>query len=74
MSRVTQKYQATIPKEVRRKLSIKPGDRVVFFEDTPNRFVVMRQDDFIEEVAKLCRDIGKTVKESREGFGRSLKT
>ena len=29
-SKVTSKYQATIPLAVRRKLSLKPGDAVVF--------------------------------------------
>lgn len=43
MSTVTQKYQATIPKEVRKKLKIKPGDKIVFFEEPHGKFVVMKK-------------------------------
>ena len=73
MSTVTQKYQATIPKDVRRKLGIKPGDKVVFFEEPPGKFVVMKEEEFINEIAELCQDIEKTVEESREGFARTMK-
>ena len=70
---VTQKYQATIPKEVRKKLKIKPGDKMVFFEEPSGKFVVMKEEDFIKEIAGLCEDIEETVKESRKGFARAEK-
>lgn len=74
MSTVTQKYQATIPKEVRKKLKIKPGDKIVFFEEPHGKFVVMKEDDFIREIADLSKDIEETVKESRKGFAHTVKT
>lgn len=37
---VTSKSQITLPKEVRDKLGVKPGDRVAFREDGQGRFVV----------------------------------
>ncbi|MCL4437280.1 MAG: type II toxin-antitoxin system PrlF family antitoxin [Thaumarchaeota archaeon] len=73
MSTVTQKYQATIPKEVRKKLKIKPGDKIVFFEEPRGKFVVMKEDEFIKEIAGLCEDIEETVKESRKGFAHAVK-
>ena len=32
ISKVTSKYQATIPKEIRAKLNIQAGDRIIFNE------------------------------------------
>jgi AbrB family looped-hinge helix DNA binding protein len=68
MSVVTQKFQATIPKEVRKRLKIKPGDKLVFFEDAPGRFLIMKEDDFVNEIANLCKDITETIEESRKGL------
>jgi AbrB family looped-hinge helix DNA binding protein len=41
ISRLTSKYQATIPLPVRRKLKLKPGDTVVF--DIENDTVMLRR-------------------------------
>jgi len=68
MSIVTRKFQTTVPKEVRKRLGIKPGDKLVFVEDTVGRFMVMKEDEFINEIANLCKDIDETVEESRKGF------
>ena len=40
-SKVTQKYQATIPQAVREKLAIEKGDRVIF--DIENEKVVLKK-------------------------------
>ena len=32
-SKITSKAQVTIPKEIRRRLGVKPGDEVLFVED-----------------------------------------
>lgn len=37
---VTSKSQITLPKEVRDKLGVQPGDRVAFREDADGRIVV----------------------------------
>jgi antitoxin PrlF len=37
---ITAKSQITLPKEVREKLGVKPGDRVAFREDAEGRIVV----------------------------------
>lgn len=73
MSTVTQKYQATISKEVRTRLGIKPGDKIVFFEEPLGKFVVMKEEDFIKEMVDLCQDIEETVEESRKGFAHVTK-
>jgi AbrB family looped-hinge helix DNA binding protein len=37
---ITSKSQITLPKEVRAKLGVKPGDRVAFREDSEGRILV----------------------------------
>lgn len=50
-SKVTSKYQATIPREIRRKLELKPGDTVVF-EIENDVVTVRRATAFDVECAK----------------------
>jgi len=68
MSTVTQKFQTTISKDVRKELGINPSDKLVLFEESPGKFLLMREDDFINEIAGICKDICETVNESRKGF------
>ena len=51
LSKVTSKYQATIPLAVRRKLGLKPGDTVLF-EIENDRVTVRRATDFDKAYAK----------------------
>lgn len=44
MSRVTEKGQVTIPKEIREELGIRPGDEVTF-ERTETGYVVRKEVD-----------------------------
>ena len=39
ISRLTQKFQATVPKEIRRLLELKAGDSIVFEVDGPRMLV-----------------------------------
>lgn len=50
-SKVTSKYQATIPLEIRKKLGLKPGDAVVF-EIENDVVTVRRATAFDVEYAK----------------------
>jgi AbrB family looped-hinge helix DNA binding protein len=51
ISRLTSKYQATIPQAVRRKLNLKPGDAVIF-EIENNTVTVRRATALDKEYAK----------------------
>jgi AbrB family looped-hinge helix DNA binding protein len=51
VSRLTSKYQATIPQIVRRKLNLKPGDAVVF-EIENDTVTVRRATALDKEYAK----------------------
>ena len=51
VSRLTSKYQATIPQAVRRKLNLKPGDAVVF-EIENDAVTVRRATALDKEYAK----------------------
>jgi len=72
-TKVTSKYQTTIPKEIRKYLSIKPGKEVrwhvvkgMVVMDTHKR--VHRPVKFLTSQTKLNIDAVKLVKESREDF------
>lgn len=51
ISRLTNKYQATIPQAIRRKLNLKPGDAVVF-EIEDDTVTVRRATALDKEYAK----------------------
>ena len=51
ISRLTSKYQATIPQAIRRKLNLKPGDAVVF-EIEDDTVTVRRATALDKEYAK----------------------
>ena len=59
--RVQAKGQVTIPKEIRDKLKVKPGDQVVFVETDAGVMLkpaaVMTDEDLREEVAAVLRSI-----------------
>jgi AbrB family looped-hinge helix DNA binding protein len=42
VSKVTDKYQVTIPKDVREEMGLKPGEEVIVESDSRNRIVVKR--------------------------------
>lgn len=55
MSTVTTKGQATIPEEIRRLLSIKTGDKVVFLKTIPHKkeatIRVISQSNVVDQLA-----------------------
>ncbi len=42
-SRLTKKYQATIPALVRKQLGLKPGDAIMFEESKPTGTIILRR-------------------------------
>jgi AbrB family looped-hinge helix DNA binding protein len=78
ISRVTSKGQVTIPIEMRRKLGLKEGDKVVFMEEGNNIIIANAamlalkevQEAFCRETARLDLhdedDVVKMVKEVRK--------
>ena len=72
-TKVTQKYQTTIPKEVRKYLDIKPGKEVrwhvvkgMVVVDTHRK--IPHPVKFLTSQTKINIDAVKLVKESREDF------
>jgi AbrB family looped-hinge helix DNA binding protein len=51
MARVTSKGQITIPREVRARMNIKKGDKIIFFEDE-GKFL-MQNSSLIDEKQKV---------------------
>lgn len=73
-TKVTQKYQTTIPKEVRRYIDIKPGGEVrwhvvkgMVIVDTHKK--IKDPVRFLTSQIKIDVDAVKLAKESREEFG-----
>jgi len=73
-TKITTKYQTTIPKEVRKYLDIKPGREVewhivksMVIVDTPKR--IKNPVKLLTSQIKLNIDAVKLVKEAREDFG-----
>ena len=67
-SRISKKGQIVIPKEIREKLGIKPGDVVVFREERGRVYIEVIGEK-ISEVLKA----GKPVPESSVEFQRKLR-
>ena len=70
---VTRKYQVTIPEEVRKGLSIKIGDKVVFVKEASSSYRLMTIEELAKEGCELCRDIKETVREVRKGLARRIR-
>lgn len=66
-SKVSMKYQITLPRQVRDTIKIKAGDRVVFVKDGSNISLV-RLDDLMGEVLDSFGDLEETEKEFQNGF------
>ena len=64
-SRISSKNQITIPVEVLREMSLKPGDRVEFHINKDNRLVVTPVDS---EWLKTLDEILGSMSEIYEGF------
>jgi len=73
-TKITTKYQTTIPREVRKYLDIRPGKEVewhivksMVIVDTPKR--IKNPVKLLTSQIKLNIDAVKLVKEAREDFG-----
>jgi len=69
---VTRKYQVTIPQKVRQELRIKVGDNVVFVREADGGYRLVRVEDFAREFCEGCKDIGRTIEETRKGLGKGI--
>jgi AbrB family looped-hinge helix DNA binding protein len=67
-SKVSSQNQITLPTDVRNKLGVGPGDKVVFIEED-DKVVIRNLKDLIYEVVEGFKDFEQTEKEFREGFG-----
>jgi AbrB family looped-hinge helix DNA binding protein len=58
---VTSKGQITIPLEVRKKLGIKPGDRIRFIEGEHGEFILKPMTGSIKDLKGFAQWTGKPV-------------
>jgi len=73
-TKVTEKYQTTIPKHIREVLKVKPGETVEWY--IIQGMVVLRKPvklekpvEFLTSQTRLDVDAVKLVREAREEFG-----
>jgi AbrB family looped-hinge helix DNA binding protein len=73
-TKVTEKYQTTIPKRIREVLKVKPGEKVEWY--IIQGMVVLRKPvkldrpvEFLTSQTSLDVDAVKIVRETREEFG-----
>ncbi|BAI60793.1 putative AbrB family transcriptional regulator [Methanocella paludicola SANAE] len=71
-SKVSSQNQITLPAEVRDRLGIGPGDKVVFVEED-DKVVIRNLKDLIYEVVEGFKDFDKTDKEFRDAWAKRLK-
>lgn len=73
-SKVTRRYQITLPTEVRRVFKIKRGDVVAFFAE--NDKIVLRKVEKIDDPVKFMKgrhkDVKLTTKEVEEIAAREI--
>lgn len=66
-SKVSEKFQITLPRQVRDAIRIKAGDRIVFVKDSSG-VTIRRLDDLMDEVLDSFNDLEETELEFRRGF------
>lgn len=66
--KVTRRFQITLPEGWRKKHDIKVGDKVISFEDEKGQLVLMTLKQALDKWEENTRDLGRTIKEFREGF------
>ncbi len=74
VSRLTSKGQTTIPKEIRDKLDLKPGDRIEFIVDEDNRVTLRPISTSIASLAGILYDPNRktvTIEEMNEAIAQA---
>ncbi len=66
-SKVSMKYQVTLPRLVRDTINVKAGDRVVYVKEG-SKISLVRLDDLMGEVLDSFVDLEETEKDFRGGF------
>jgi len=71
-SKVSSQNQITLPADVRKKLGVGAGDKVIFIEED-DKIVIRSLKDLIYEVVEGFKGLDKTDKEFREAWTKRLK-
>ena len=74
ISKLTSKGQTTIPKEIRDKLNLKPGDRIRFTVDSEDRVIVEPINKDLASLAGIFYDPNRktvSIEEMNEAIGQA---
>lgn len=75
-AKVTSKGQVTIPKKIREKLNLKPGDKLLFEETKQGEVKISTQKKSIKDLRGILRRPGqkaRSVEEMNKGIAEYLK-
>jgi len=74
-SRLTSKGQTTIPKEIREKLNLHPGDRIRYTIDAEDRIIVEPIKKDLASLAGIFHDPNRkpvSIEEMNEAIGQAI--
>jgi AbrB family looped-hinge helix DNA binding protein len=74
-STVTAKGQTTIPKEIRERLNLKPGDKIAFHIGSDGRAYIIAKNKTIDDIAGMLHRPGMkalTIEEIDQAIGEEV--
>ncbi len=60
IAKITRNYQITLPKDVRKIISLKEGDEVMFIVEDDKVNIMKVEDDIIKKTAGIWKDMKET--------------
>jgi len=77
IAKITRNYQITLPKDIRRIISVKEGDEIMFIVDGDKVNFMKAKDDIIKRTAGIWKDMKETGTEYqrriRKGWSKRIK-
>ncbi len=77
ITKITRNYQITLPKDIRKMISLKEGDEIMFIVEDDKVSLTKVENDVIRRTAGIWGDIGETgaeyQKRIRKGWSRRLR-
>ena len=78
VARVTAQGQITIPPEIRRKLNLKTGDKVIFYEENNGRIffenpALLAFKRIQNEMSNMAKDAGFNTEQELQDFAREVR-
>ena len=78
VARITAQGQITIPIKIRKKLNLKEGDKIIFFEERNGRFFfespsLLAFDRIQNEMCSVAKDAGFNTEQELQDFASEIR-